>query len=109
MKPLFQLFAFLLELCLLAAIGYWGFRFGETTLLKYVYGIGLPLIAAILWGIFAAPKSKRRLEFSYRLIFESILFILAAFLLYNAGQRSLAILFIFIIAIRQIGSTIYKW
>ena len=48
---------FLLELAALAALGWYGVRTGETTAAKIALGAGLPLAAAALWGLFAAPKS----------------------------------------------------
>ena len=48
---------FFLELAALAALGWYGAHIGETTLAKVALGGGLPLVAAVLWGLFAAPKS----------------------------------------------------
>jgi hypothetical protein len=46
---------FLLELCALAALAYWGFKTGESAVAKIGLGIGAPLLAAVLWGTFVAP------------------------------------------------------
>jgi hypothetical protein len=51
------LIRFLLELAALGALAWYGVRTGETTLAKVALGAGLPLAAAVLWGLFAAPKS----------------------------------------------------
>lgn len=48
---------FALELCLLAALFYWGLRVGEGFVGKLALGIGAPLIAAVVWGFFIAPKA----------------------------------------------------
>ena len=37
---------FALELCTLAALGYWGFRTGSGPLMKLVLGLGAPVVAA---------------------------------------------------------------
>jgi hypothetical protein len=42
---------FLLELCALGALGYWGFKTGNGTLAKRGFGVGAPLVAAVVWGI----------------------------------------------------------
>jgi hypothetical protein len=42
---------FLLELAAWASIGYWGWS-EHTGLLRPVLGIGLPLLAMVLWGTF---------------------------------------------------------
>jgi hypothetical protein len=51
--------AFLLELCALAALGYWGLRAASGPAAKAALGIGAPLLAAVLWGLFAAPPRPR--------------------------------------------------
>ena len=52
--------AFLLELCALAALGYWGLRTASGPATKAALGIGAPLLAAVLWGLFAAPAPRCR-------------------------------------------------
>jgi hypothetical protein len=49
--------AFALELGALAAIGLWGWSVGSSTPLRLVLAIGLPVVVATLWGLYAAPKS----------------------------------------------------
>ncbi len=49
--------AFLLELCALGALGYWGVRAGDGLLAKAALGLAAPLLAAVLWGMFAAPRA----------------------------------------------------
>jgi hypothetical protein len=43
---------FLLELSSLIAIGMWGWRQTDSWL-RFVLAIGLPIIAAVIWGTFA--------------------------------------------------------
>ncbi len=50
--------SFLLELYILGALAYWGFRVGNGTFMKIVLGIGAPLLAALVWGIFEAPQAS---------------------------------------------------
>ena len=49
--------AFALELGALVAIGLWGWNTGSSTLVRLALAIGLPIVAATLWGLYAAPKS----------------------------------------------------
>ncbi len=56
------LLRFLLELAALAALAYWGFSTGTTLLGDLILGAGAPLVAAVVWGTWAAPKSARRLR-----------------------------------------------
>jgi len=46
---------FLLELAALAAYAYWGWAAHEG-IWRWVLGIGLPLLAAALWGTFRVPN-----------------------------------------------------
>jgi Protein of unknown function (DUF2568) len=78
--------AFLLELCMLVALGYWGFTVVEPTLLKFLLGLGVPAVAIVVWGWLLAPKSVRRLHQPWLLIAKIIIFGLAAVALYFSGQ-----------------------
>ena len=51
--------SFLLELCMLAALAYWGFQH-EALILKIILGVGVPLAVVVIWGVFLAPRSARR-------------------------------------------------
>jgi hypothetical protein len=88
---------FFMELGMLAAMSYWGF-YSHTKAAAWLWGIGLPLAVAVLWGIWAAPKSDRRLKMPYRAGFATILFGLASFLLYQAGQTKYAVAY-FIVSV----------
>lgn len=45
--------AFLLELAALAALAWWGFTTGSSLLVRVLLGVGTPLVAVVLWGLFA--------------------------------------------------------
>lgn len=85
--------AFLLEIAMLISLGMWGFHGDKSIFEKLLPGLGLPILAAVLWGILAAPKSGYRLDLPYRLLFSFALFCLAAFLLYRLGHTTLALTF----------------
>jgi uncharacterized protein DUF2568 len=53
---------FALELAALAALAYWGVHVGESPLADVALGVGAPLVAATVWGVWAAPRSERRLS-----------------------------------------------
>jgi hypothetical protein len=84
---------FVLEVCMVASLGYWGFHNSTSTLAGYFLGLGSPLLAAALWGVFAAPKSNRRLKKLPRIAFSIAMFLTSAILLYQTGQASYAITF----------------
>jgi hypothetical protein len=90
LRFLHQLLAFSLEMAMLAALGYWGFREGNKSPLKYLLGFGLPIAAITLWALWAAPKSTTRLEQPFLLMFKLVLFGITTFGLYRSGQPHLA-------------------
>lgn len=92
-KYLNLLVSFLLEILLLIIAGYWGFHQGESVLMKYILALVLPVVIATLWGLFAAPKSKKRLKNPLRTIFKLVLFFLAVFFSYQSGHLALAVIF----------------
>ena len=85
--------AFLLELGVLAALIYWGFATGSNILVKIALGIGTPVVAIIVWAVFGAPNSARRLQglwyWLLRVVFDAV----GAVTLYAAGQHTLGVIF----------------
>jgi hypothetical protein len=84
---------FLLELCILAALGLWGFQTGQSALWKIVLGLGAPLLAAGLWWGFVAPRASRRLPDPARLGLELLIFGAAIAALFAAGRPALGCVF----------------
>ncbi|MBI1281965.1 MAG: DUF2568 domain-containing protein [Anaerolineaceae bacterium] len=99
--------AFLLELLMLVAFGYWGFNTGDSALVHWLLGLGVPLVAIVIWGIFNAPNSARRLPRLPRTILELAMFGLAALALVIAGQPTWAVIFIVLVIVNQI--LLYVW
>jgi hypothetical protein len=99
--------AFLLELVMLFAFGYWGFQTGDSTIIHVIFGLGLPVIAIIIWSIYNAPQSKRRLPRTPRTILEVVMFGLGALALAAAGQIIFAVIFIVVVLINQL--LLYVW
>jgi len=89
---------FVLELCALAALAYWGFR-ATDGVLQWVLGIGAPLAFALAWGALVAPKAPYRLADPARLVLEAVVFVLAAAALAQAGQPELAGVFVVVVAL----------
>jgi Protein of unknown function (DUF2568) len=93
--------AFLLELCALAALGYWGVWVGGGPVTKAALGLGAPLFAAILWGLFAAPRAPVSVPLvglgGQLLVFGS-----AAVAVYATGHRILAIAFAVLVVVNSV-------
>jgi hypothetical protein len=90
---------FVLELCMLAALAYWGAQAGGSTVGDVVLAIAAPLAAAAVWGRYAAPRSARRLPRARRVALELCVFAIAAVALAAAGAPLLAAIFAALVAL----------
>jgi hypothetical protein len=99
--------AFLLELCALGAFGYWGFKTGSATFSKVGLGIGAPLLAAVVWGVFVAPRAAVPVPELLRFVIQALFFGLAALSLTATGHRTLAGAFVAIVVVNAILA--YVW
>jgi len=92
---------FLLELAMLAALAYWGLQTDASLPVRIALGIGTPLVVALIWARFMAPKSTRRLTGRAYLVLKFILFALAAIALVITGEPALAFVFVVMAVINQ--------
>ena len=99
--------SFLLELGALAAFSFWGFHAGATFPWKIVLAISAPLLAAVLWGIFAAPRAVRPLPEPWHLLFALTFFTVAATALYASGQQRLGVVFALVVGVNE--ALAYTW
>jgi hypothetical protein len=99
---------FLLELCMLAAAGYWGFKTQSGWLLKVLLGIGLPALIAVVWGLFVAPKATYPLQGLSRLALELLLFGIGAVALFASGRVNLAWIYLIVLAINEVLLFVWK-
>jgi uncharacterized protein DUF2568 len=88
-----------LELCMLAALAYWGAQAGGSTALDVLLALAAPLAAAAVWGRYAAPRASRRLAPGPRVVLESCVFAVAAVALVAAGAPVLAAVFAALVAL----------
>ena len=99
--------AFFLELGVLAALGYWGFQTGQGTIARIGLGIGAPAVAVVIWALFGALNSARRLQGSWLLMLRVVFFGSAAVALFTAGQRVLGVVFGLVFVVNLV--LIYAW
>lgn len=99
---------FLLELCMLGAVAYWGFATQSNWLWKVLLGLGLPLLIAVLWGTFLAPKATRPLRGFAFYALELTLFALGALALFAAGQPTLGWIYGMVLVINTILLAVWK-
>lgn len=69
--------AFGLELAALFAFGLWGIHFGQNALTQTLFGVGIPLLTAVFWGVFLSPKAVVRLSPPLQLALKLVVFALA--------------------------------
>ncbi|GAA1565029.1 hypothetical protein GCM10009789_18240 [Kribbella sancticallisti] len=89
--------AFLLELAGLAIFAWWGWRTGNSTAISLLLAIGLPVLAATIWGLFAAPTANYgspAVTATVKLTFLA----LAALALWSLDHRLLAATFVLVVA-----------
>jgi hypothetical protein len=87
--PLNLAVRFFLELCALFALGYWGWS-QHAGMWRLLLGVGAPLLAASLWGIFRNPgdhgKGHVPVAGPVRLALEAVFFTAAVWALAAAGK-----------------------
>jgi len=98
---------FILELCILAALAYWGFHTGKGPVMKIGLGIGAPLLAALVWGTFLSPRATVKVPGPPRLLLELLVFALAIASLAAAGQPKLAWAFGLVYVINRVLMTVW--
>ncbi|GAB4323559.1 MAG: YrdB family protein [Dehalococcoidia bacterium] len=98
---------FVLELCALAALAYWGYQAGKGQAARLALAAGAPVAAAATWGMLIAPKAPYVLPEPFRLVASLAVFGLAAASLVAAGKRELGLAFAAVAAINT--ALIYAW
>jgi Protein of unknown function (DUF2568) len=100
--------AFLLELAALAALAYWGFRTGPGVPAKFVLGLGAPLLAAFVWGLFAAPRARFRVPLAVVLAVKALVFGAAALALAASGHPALAVVYAIVVLANTAAATVMR-
>ena len=90
--PINMILRFLLELCVLAVAGYWGWTVSKG-FTRFLLVWGVPLLLAIVWGAFAVPSDPSRsgrapipVPGVVRLVLELANFVFAVWALNVVGQ-----------------------
>ena len=97
--PINLLVRFLLEITALIAIGIWGWKLSDGWI-RYILALGIPIVAAAIWGIFAVPDDPSRsgsapiiTPGSIRLVIELGFFGFASFVLYDMEELRMSLIF----------------
>jgi len=78
-----------LELCLLAALGWWGFSVGGPLIVKILLAVLIVAGVAVVWGLFLSPRRTVPMGADARLVMEVVLFTLAVLALASLRQAVL--------------------
>ena len=90
---------FILELCALAALGYWGWRTGGTTLTKLGLAAGIVIATAVVWGTFVAPNASVSVPSPVHVLLQVLVFGTAAAALYTLHRPTMASLFAAVVVV----------
>ena len=98
-----EVLAFFVELAALVAMGYWGLKVGDIWL-----AIAAPVLAATMWGLFAAPKAQLKVAPAAQLAVKVIYFGASVLALFATGHQILGAVFGVIILINTTAATIWR-
>src|SRR3954467_4958398 len=82
--------AFAAEVAALVALAVWGWSVGGSTVSRVVLAAGAPAVAAVLWGVFAAPRAPVRIT-ALTLLVKVVVFGGAVLALWATGHPLLAV------------------
>ena len=99
---------FLLELCMLASVGYWGFQTQSGWGMKFILGFGLPLLIAVVWGLFVAPRAIYPLSGISHLVLALILLGSGAVALFTSGHATLGWAYTISLIVNQVLLMLWK-
>jgi hypothetical protein len=91
LKPVLLAIRFVLELAALASLAYWAFSEFDGVL-SVLLGIGAPLAAAVVWGLYVSPKARYGSPVR-QAVGEAVVFVAAVIALLDADQPVLAVAF----------------
>ena len=91
------LLAFLVELVALGIFAWWGWAESGDTAVRIMLAVGLPVVAAVVWGLFAAPTASRGTPV-VRAVVKVVVFALAGAGLWSLGHPLLAVVFVVVVA-----------
>lgn len=108
--PINLLFRFLLELMALFVMGLWGWKQSQG-LTAFLLALILPILLAVIWGVFAVPDDPSRSGKApiatpgiIRLLIELGFFIFSTWALYDMGYTMMSVVFGVLVGLHYIIS-----
>ena len=106
-NPVNLFLRFSLEIVSLISMSIWGWQKGEG-LMRYVFAIGIPLVAAAIWGTFRVPNDPGHASVAIpgilRLAYEVVFFGFATWALMDAGYGKFGLALAIILVIHYMIS-----
>jgi hypothetical protein len=104
-----ELLAFVVEFVALDCLAWWGFTTGHGRLLHILLGVGTPLLAIVLWSLFAAPKARLRPGLPLVLLVKAVVLGGGAAALYGVGHPVAALVMaIVVVANTAVAETLRR-
>jgi len=94
---------FVLELAALAGLAYASVVLADGTVAELVLGVGTPLLAGVVWGLFVAPRSTFDAPLVVRLLAEAAVMVSAGVLLIVAGSVALGVLLLVLWVVNKVS------
>ena len=85
--------ALFLEIALLGIVGVWGYHTGDGTFWQWPLAIGAPVVLAVFWCAFLAPRAMKPAPPYLRFVLKVVVFGLGCAALVAIGQVTNAIWF----------------
>jgi hypothetical protein len=101
MKAVNYGFRFLLEVCALIALAYWGATVVSDLSARILLAVAAPIAAGAVWAVFVAPNSTRKLRDPYRLLPELAVFGGAAAGLFTSDHAAFGIALLVLYAVNR--------
>jgi hypothetical protein len=99
-----EVLAFVVELIALAVLGYSGWKVGNVAL-----AIAMPVFAAILWGLFAAPRARYQVPLAGQLAVKALVFGASVLGLLATNHPKLGAAFGAVVLGNTAAATIWRW
>lgn len=100
--------AFLLEILALLFLSDWGWHNGASTGTRLLQAIAVPLVAAVVWGLFAAPKARIPVPLPAQLAVKALVFGAATWALFDLRMPVLGVLFALVVIVNTVVATVWQ-
>jgi hypothetical protein len=99
---------FLLELCALAALAYWGYHATANRATNIALAIAAPLVAAVVWALFVSPNASVKVPSAVWVLLQVLVFGAAAVGLVLAGRQRLPVIFVVLVVANALLMAVWK-